>query len=86
MRMRGVLCKKSVRFSYRQFTTFFYKDQLYPIILREEDNRWWLTNVKEKKQIYVNDDLKVAIRTYFKPYHPHKKRSKYEKWKIRSRN
>jgi hypothetical protein len=85
MRMRGVLCKESVRFSHGQFTTFFYKDQLYPIIL-EKDNRWWLTNVKEKKRIVVNDDLKTALRTYFKPYHPHKRGSKYEKWKIKSRN
>jgi hypothetical protein len=85
MRMRGVICKESARFSRGQFTTFFYKDQLYPIIL-EKDNRWWLTNVKEKKRILVHGDLKVAIRTYFKPYQPFKKKTKYEKWKFKTRN
>ena len=84
MRIRGVLCKESVRFSRGQFTAFFYKDQLYPIILK--DNRWWLTNVKEKKRILVNGNLKFTIRKYFKPYQPFKKKTKYERWKFKTRN
>lgn len=85
MRMRGILCKESVRFSYGQFTTFFYKDQLYPIILRN-DGKWWLTNLKEKKRIELFCLGANTIRRYFKPYQPFKKKTKYERWKFKTRN
>ena len=82
MRMRGLLCKVSCKFSYNSFETRFRKGWLYPAILRE-DGFWWLTNLEEKKRIRMNREVvsPEIIKKYFKPYQPAKKKSKYEKWK-----
>lgn len=83
MRMRGLLCKVSCRFSYKSFETRFRKGRLYPAILRE-DGFWWLTNLEEKKRIMMNRKVvsPEIMKKYFKPYQPVKKKSKYERWKV----
>lgn len=83
MRIRGLLCKISYRFSHNNFETRFREGRLYPVILRE-DGFWWLTNLEEKKRIMMNRKVvsPEIIKRYFIPYQPAKKKSKYERWKV----
>ena len=81
MRVRGLLCMVSCKFSQGDVQIKFRKGQLYPVAL-EDDERWWMINREEKKKVIVLRKFIPQMRRFFSPYKPSKKKSKYERWNV----
>lgn len=81
MRMKGLLCMVSCEFTQGDTQIKFRKGQLYPVAL-EDDERWWMINREEKKEVIVLQEYIPQMRRFFSPYKPSKKKSKYERWNV----
>ena len=80
MRMKGLLCRVSCKFSQGDVQIKFKKGQLYPVALGDDERWWMIINREEKKKVIMLQKFIPQMRRFFSPYKPAKKKSKYEKW------